>query len=93
MVPYFQRHGCKQFMRNKPLNFGYKWYLVNTYMGKDENYDPTRGACWINSKLPGSLPNQDGSNYHHIVVDTFSLVRLYYDCWKKWEWKQPELFK
>ena len=23
MVPYYGRHGCKQFLRNKPIRFGY----------------------------------------------------------------------
>ncbi|CAI6371246.1 unnamed protein product [Macrosiphum euphorbiae] len=24
MVPYFGRHGCKQFIRGKPIRFGFK---------------------------------------------------------------------
>lgn len=29
MIPYFGRHGCKQFIRNKPVRFGFKaWVLA-----------------------------------------------------------------
>ena len=45
MVPYFGRHSCKQFIRGKPIRFGYKmWmlasntglpYCVATYQGKE----------------------------------------------------------
>ena len=81
MVPYFGRHGSKQFMRNRPAKFGHKFWVTATplgyvtklypYMGKDENYDPTieLGESVV-SKLNVSLPNQDVSN-HHIVMDNF----------------------
>ena len=49
MVPYFGRHGCEQYIRNKPVKFGYKFWVAATplgyaiqfcpYAGKDENYD------------------------------------------------------
>lgn len=47
MVKYFGHHGCKQFIRNKPIRFGYKVWCINTtdgylanfefYQGKDKN--------------------------------------------------------
>ena len=53
MVPYFGRHGCKQHMRNKPVKFGYKFWVAATPLGyaiwfypcagKDENYDSNLG--------------------------------------------------
>ena len=81
MVPYFGRHGGKQFIRNKPVKFGHKFWVAATpsgyvtklypYMGKDENYDPTIGLGGSDiSKLKVILPNQDVSN-HHIVMDNF----------------------
>lgn len=45
MVKYFGKHGCKQFIRGKPIRLGYKMWCVNTdddyfisfelYQGKD----------------------------------------------------------
>ena len=75
MVPYFGRHGCKQFMRNKPVKFGYKFWVAATplgyaiqfypYMGKDEYYDSDIGLGGsVVTKLADALPRQDGSNYH-----------------------------
>ena len=47
MVPYYGRHSCKQFIRAKPIQFGYKlWVLasdtgipfnIKIYSGKSEN--------------------------------------------------------
>ena len=33
MVPYFGRHGCKQYMRNKPVKFGHKFWVAATQLG------------------------------------------------------------
>ena len=53
MIPYFGRHAYKQFMKNKPVKFGYKFWVAATpfgcavqfypYTGKNENYNPTLG--------------------------------------------------
>ena len=53
MVPYFGRHGCKQFMKNKPVKFGYKLWVAatplryaiqfNPDMSKDDFFDPDLG--------------------------------------------------
>ena len=50
MVPYYGRHSCKMFIRNKPIRFGYKlWalcgndgfpYHVQIYTGKSEDKSP-----------------------------------------------------
>lgn len=59
MIAYFGRHGCKQFIKGKPLRFGYKvWslctpegYLINfdIYQGKNprsiNKYDERFGKC------------------------------------------------
>lgn len=47
MVEYYGRHGCKQFIRGKPIRFGYKVWCLNTpsgylidfeiYQGKNPN--------------------------------------------------------
>lgn len=33
MIPYFGRHGCKQFIKNKPVRFGYKAWVLTTRLG------------------------------------------------------------
>ena len=29
MIQYFDRHGCKQFIRGKPIRFGFKMWCLN----------------------------------------------------------------
>ena len=33
MVPYYGRHGCKQYIQNKPVKFGYKLWVAATPLG------------------------------------------------------------
>ena len=33
MVPYFGRHSCKQFIRAKPIRFGYKLWVLASATG------------------------------------------------------------
>ena len=85
IVPCFERHGCRQFMRSKPVNFGYRFWVAATYipiyysvlpyMEKDENYNPSLGLGGSGvRKLSGSLSNQDGSK-HHIVMPLLRLLK------------------
>ena len=90
VVPYYGRHGCKQYIQNKPVKFGYNLWVAATplgyaiqfypYAGKDYNYNKNIGlggsvVMTLMSKLP-PVPN---SNYH-VVMDNFftspSLLRL-----------------
>jgi len=63
MVAYYGRHGCKQFIRGKPIRFGFKnfclctplGYLIafdtyqgKTYRGKDYNHFGKGGGCLLN---------------------------------------------
>ena len=79
--PQFGYHACKQYMRNKPVNFGYKFWVAATplgyaiqfypYAGKDENYVSNVGLGGsVVATLAEKLPLQVGSNYH-IVMDNF----------------------
>lgn len=53
MIPYYGRHPCKQFIRNKPIRFGYKaWvaasrlgycYQFDVYQGRNQQRDPNLG--------------------------------------------------
>ena len=64
MVPYYGRHGCKQYIQNKPVTFGYKLWVAATllgyaiqfypYAGKDDNYNKDIGfgvSVVINSNV------------------------------------------
>ena len=46
MVPYFGKHGAKQFIRGKPIRFGYKMWVLATPLGYTciVNIVPYQGA-------------------------------------------------
>ena len=44
MVPYFGRHGCKQFIRGKPIRYGYKLWVGATRLGYVAWMEPYQGA-------------------------------------------------
>uniref|UniRef100_A0A8C4TEG8 PiggyBac transposable element-derived protein domain-containing protein n=1 Tax=Erpetoichthys calabaricus TaxID=27687 RepID=A0A8C4TEG8_ERPCA len=43
MVPYFGRHGCKQFIRGKPIWFGFKFWCGATRLGYICRFQPYQG--------------------------------------------------
>nr|CAI5864299.1 unnamed protein product [Callosobruchus analis] len=49
MVPYFGRHGCKQFIRGKLIRWGYKFWVGATRTGYIVHFDPYQGSS---STLP-----------------------------------------
>ena len=90
MVPYYGRLGCKQYIQNKPVKFGYKLWVAATplgyaiqfylYAGKDDNYNKDIGlGSSVVMTLMSKLPTVPNSNYH-LVMDKFftspSLLRL-----------------
>lgn len=66
MVPYYGRHSAKQFIRGKPVRFGYKMWCLNTRLGYLIQCEPYQGA------------GQGGQTYPHlglggsVVVDLIS---------------------
>ena len=44
MVPYFGRHPSKQFLRLKPVRFGYKLWTLSTNLGYVIQFEPYAGA-------------------------------------------------
>lgn len=51
MIPYYGRHGTKQFIRGKPIRWGYKFWMATTRLGYIEWFDPYQGAsCMIPNK-------------------------------------------
>ncbi len=43
MIRYYGKHGCKQFIRGKPIGFGYKMWCLNSKNGYLVNFDLYRG--------------------------------------------------
>lgn len=44
MVPYYGHHGCKQFIRGKPIRYGYKLWTGTTSEGYVIWFEPYQGA-------------------------------------------------
>ena len=44
MIPYFGRHGCKQFIRGKPIRYGFKLWVGATRLGYVNWMEPYQGA-------------------------------------------------
>ena len=53
MMPYFGRHGAKQFLRGKPIRFGYKMWCLCDRLGYFIQCDPYQGACGTYDKELG----------------------------------------
>ncbi|KAK9745692.1 Transposase IS4 [Popillia japonica] len=51
MVPYFGRHPCKQFIRNKPIRYGYKLWIGCTHNGYIIWMEPYQGANRENTRF------------------------------------------
>ena len=51
MVPYYGRHSAKQFIRGKPIRFGYKVWSLNTPLGYCVQMDPYQGAGVTDKQL------------------------------------------
>ena len=80
MVPYYGCHGCKQYIQNKPVKFGYKLWVAATplgyaiqfyhYAGKDDNYNKDIGLSGSVNMTMSKLPTVPNSSYH-VVMDNF----------------------
>ena len=90
MVPYYGRHGCKQYIQNKPVKFGYKMWVAATPLGygmqfypsagKDDNYNKGIGLSGsVVMTLMSKLPTVPDSHYHAVMDNFFtspSLLRV-----------------
>lgn len=45
MVPYYGRHGAKQFMKGKPIRYGYKLWVGTSRLGYIYWFEPYQGAA------------------------------------------------
>lgn len=43
MIAYYGRHSCKQFIRGKPIRFGYKVWCLNTFSGYLVDFEVYQG--------------------------------------------------
>ena len=43
IVPYYRRHGCKQYIQKKPVKFGSKLWVAATALGYGIRYSPYAG--------------------------------------------------
>lgn len=80
MVPYFGRHGCKQFIRGKPIRWGYKFWVGATRLGYIVYLDPYQGSST-------SLPLQ----YNHLGLGS-TVVLQYADVLQKMPFGPFHLF-
>lgn len=54
MIPYYGRHGTKQFIRGKPIRWGYKFWMGTTRLGYIEWFEPYQGSS---STIPSRYKN------------------------------------
>lgn len=47
MIPYFGRHGSKQFLKGKPIRWGYKFWMGTNPKGYIEWFEPYQGATTV----------------------------------------------
>lgn len=50
MVPYYGRHGCKQYIHGKPIRYGYKLWVGTTRLGYINWFEPYQGSATKVSK-------------------------------------------
>ena len=85
MVPYYSRHSCKQFIRAKPIRFGYKlWvlasatgvpYKIEIYQGRtDQGSDEPLGARVVKNALEICKNPKDDSVYFDNFFSSYSLI-------------------
>ena len=77
MVPYYGRHSAKQFIRGKPIRFGYKVWSINTPAGYCIQVEPYqgKGVTDPNLGLGGSvvmgLAEKLPGGHHQLYFDNF----------------------
>jgi DNA excision repair protein ERCC-6 len=90
MVPYYGRHSAKQFIRGKPIRFGFKVWSINTPLGYCVQMDPYQGAGVTDIqlglggsvvvKLADALP---ADNYFQYFDNFFTSMNLLHALGKK----------
>lgn len=65
MAPYFGRHGAKQFLKDKPIRFGYKFWCLFDRLGDVIQFEPYHGSG-------GPKYDQNVDLDHSVVLDLIS---------------------
>lgn len=89
MVKYFGRHSCKQFIRGKPIRFGYKVWMLSTSLGYVVQFEPYQGASGRQAEYPdlgkggsivldliAELQEEEGRAYHLTFDNMFTSLKL-----------------
>ena len=88
MVPYYGKHGAKQYIHGKPIKFGYKLWVAATTLGYVIQFLPYQGAGTtekelglggsVVKRLAESLPKFENQNYHLVFDNLFTSPQLLY---------------
>ncbi|KAG8234891.1 hypothetical protein J437_LFUL013719 [Ladona fulva] len=88
MIPYFGCHGCKQFIRGKPIRFGYKFWCGATrlgyicwfqpYQGKNPNtnYEGYGVGASVVLQFTEALTKEHPGQYHFVFDNFFTSIVL-----------------
>lgn len=83
MVPYFGRHGCKQYIHGKPIRYGYKLWIGATHKGYIVWMALYQGAGTLpdNQYKPMGLGAAVVLSYSDVIkkCPQFTSVHLYFD--------------
>lgn len=71
MIPYFGRHGCKQFIRGKPIRFGFKAWVLALRLGYCAQLDIYQGR-----RKDGEVEFGLGE---HVVMKFADILKEHYD--------------
>lgn len=76
MIPYYGRHPTKQFIRGKPIRWGYNFWTATNRLGYIEWFEPYQGA---NTKLSEEYKGLGmGANIVLRFVDTLLSCKNYF---------------
>lgn len=88
MVPYYGKHGCKQFIRGKPIRFGFKVWVgtlrlgyalwISPYQGKNTGFNQTDVGLGGSVILAyaNQIINHRPAPYHLVFDNFFTSVNL-----------------
>jgi hypothetical protein len=82
MIPYYGRHGAKQYLHGKPFKFGYKMWVAATRLGyviAFEGYQgkgTTEKQLGLGGSVVTQLPENETRHYHLIFDHFFTSISL-----------------
>ena len=95
MIPYFGRHGAKQFIHGKPIRFGYNMWALTTPLGYLLQIEPYKGARGRQVEVPclgmggsvvvdliSQLQQEEGRSFHLTFDNLFTRLKPA-DCLRK----------